>query len=135
MPRFDLKSVNLQYMLVCRANGTNKLSTKHLMFQVSIFSYFCNFIKKYKNELKQFLQRIQGVIRREPKIECYAKEKGKTLPFFFYYFTTISSHFFDTNLYIFHKTAVQTIILRCWTDLNHNWFKRYDTKCKLGNTQ
>ena len=45
-------------------------------------------------------------------------------------FTTISSHFFDNFLYIFHKTEVQTVILRCWTGLNHNWFKSYDTKCK-----
>ena len=48
------------------------------------------------------------------------------------HFTTISSHFFDNCLYIFHKTELQTVILRCWTDLNHNWFKSYDTKRKWG---
>ena len=40
--------------------------------------------------------------------------------------------YFDNYLYIFHKTKLQTVILRCWTDLNHNWFKSYDTKCKWG---
>ena len=34
-------------------------------------------------------------------------------------FPTISSQFFA----IFHKTEVLTVILRCWTGLNHNWFK------------
>ena len=29
---------------------------------------------------------------------------------------------------IFHKTEVQTGILRCWRGLNLNWFKSYDTK-------
>ena len=28
-------------------------------------------------------------------------------------FSTISGHFFDNSLYIFHKTEVQTVILRC----------------------
>ena len=43
-------------------------------------------------------------------------------------FTTISSHFFANN--IFHKTEVQTVILRCWTGLKPNWFKSYDTNEK-----
>ena len=35
------KSVNLQYItLGCLDDGTNKLSTKHLMFQVLFFLYF-----------------------------------------------------------------------------------------------
>ena len=35
----------------------------------------------------------------------------------FDHFTMISSHFFDTYLYIFHKTEDQMVILRCWTGL------------------
>ena len=45
-------------------------------------------------------------------------------------FTTASSHFFAYYMNIFHKTEVQTVILRCWMCLYLNWFKRYDTKCK-----
>ena len=45
-------------------------------------------------------------------------------------FTTISSYFFANYINIFHKTEVQTVILRCWMGLNLNWFKSYDTKCK-----
>ena len=33
-------------------------------------------------------------------------------------------------MFIFHKTEVQTVILKCLTSLNTNWFKSYDTKCK-----
>ena len=32
--------------------------------------------------------------------------------------------------YILHKAEVQTIILRCWTILNHDWYNSYDSKCK-----
>ena len=31
---------------------------------------------------------------------------------------------------IFHKTEVQTVILRCWTDLYLNWFKSNDRNPK-----
>ena len=44
-------------------------------------------------------------------------------------FTTISCHFFA--IHIFYKTEVQTVILRCLTCLNLNWFKNYDSKCKF----
>ena len=32
---------------------------------------------------------------------------------------------------IFHKTEIQTVILRCLTGRNLDWLKTYDTKCKL----
>ena len=40
--------------------------------------------------------------------------------------TTISSHFFAYSTNIFHKTEIQTVILRCSTGLNFHWFKSYD---------
>ena len=43
---------------------------------------------------------------------------------------TISSRFSANYFYISHKTEVQTVICRCWTSLNLNWFKSYDTKHK-----
>ena len=42
----------------------------------------------------------------------------------------ISGHFFAICMFIFHKTEVQTVILRCLTSLTLNWYKRYDKKCK-----
>jgi hypothetical protein len=45
-------------------------------------------------------------------------------------FTTISGHSFANCISIFHKTEVQTIILRSLTGLNLNWLKSYVTKCK-----
>ena len=35
--------------------------------------------------------------------------------------------FFANYISIFHKTEFQTIILRCCTGLDHNWFKSCDT--------
>ena len=32
---------------------------------------------------------------------------------------------------IFHKTEVQTVILRCLTGLKLNWFNSYGLKCSL----
>ena len=33
-------------------------------------------------------------------------------------------------MFIFHKTEVQTVILRCLMGLNLNWLKSYDKECK-----
>ena len=38
--------------------------------------------------------------------------------------------FFAICMFIFHKTEVQTVILKCLTGLNLDWFKSYDTKRK-----
>ena len=46
------------------------------------------------------------------------------------HFMTISSRFFANYFDIFHKTEVQTVILRWWTGLNLNWLKSYDTNRK-----
>ena len=49
-------------------------------------------------------------------------------------FTTISGHFFPICMFIFHKTKVQMVILRCLTCLYLNWFKSYDTKLQKQKT-
>ena len=41
----------------------------------------------------------------------------------------VSGHFFAVRIFIFHKTEVQTVILRCLMGLNCNWFKRYGLRC------
>ena len=50
-------------------------------------------------------------------------------------FTTTSGHFFANYMSIFHKTEVQTVILRCWTVLYINWLKSYDKNEKHAKTQ
>ena len=42
-------------------------------------------------------------------------------------FTTISGHFFANYIKIFHKTEIQTVILRCLVCLNLNWIKSNNT--------
>ena len=42
----------------------------------------------------------------------------------------LSGLFFAVCMFIFHKTEVLTVILRCLTGLTHDWFKSYDTKRK-----
>jgi hypothetical protein len=44
------------------------------------------------------------------------------------HFATTSSHLFANCMFIFHKTEVQTVILRCLTGLNLDWFKSYDLR-------
>ena len=43
---------------------------------------------------------------------------------------TIFGHCFANCMFIFHKTEVQTVILRCLMSLNLNWYKSYDKKHK-----
>ena len=38
--------------------------------------------------------------------------------------------FFANCMLIFHKTEIQTVILRCLTSLNPSWYKSYDTEFK-----
>ena len=42
---------------------------------------------------------------------------------------TVSGHFFAICIFIFHKTEAHTVILRCTTGLNLNWFKSYGLRC------
>ena len=46
------------------------------------------------------------------------------------WYTTVFDHFFAKCIFIFHKAEVQTVSLRCLTDLNPYLFKSYDTKSK-----
>ena len=48
---------------------------------------------------------------------------------FYNCYKTVSGHFFATCVFIFHKTEVQTVILRCLMGLNCNWFKSYGLRC------
>ena len=45
-------------------------------------------------------------------------------------FMTISGRFSTSCMFIFHKKEVQTVILRCLTSLNIDWFKNYGLRCK-----
>ena len=42
----------------------------------------------------------------------------------------VSGHFFAVCIFIFHKTEVQTVILRCLMGLYLNLFKSYGLKCR-----
>ena len=42
----------------------------------------------------------------------------------------LSGHFFAICIFIFHKTEVQTVILRCLMGLYLNWLKSYGLKCR-----
>ena len=64
--------------------------------------------------------------RIRDKVKTYSKWNWKS----FCCFRTSSGHFFANYMNIFHKTEVQTVILRCLTGLKLNWLKSYDTKCK-----
>ena len=38
--------------------------------------------------------------------------------------------FFANYIFVFHKTEIQTVILRCLVNLNLNWYKSFDKKQK-----
>ena len=50
------------------------------------------------------------------------------------HFKTIYGNFFANYMFIFHKTKIQTVILRCLTITNLNFYKSYDTKHKSAKT-
>ena len=42
------------------------------------------------------------------------------------HFKTVSCHFFTNYIKIFHRTEIETVILRCLVCLNYNWIKSND---------
>ena len=46
------------------------------------------------------------------------------------HFMTISGRVPANYMFIFHKTEVQTVILRCLMGLNLDWFKSYGLRCR-----
>ena len=60
-------------------------------------------------------------------IDCSEIKENDKWPFYDHF-----PPFFLATTYmtIFHKTEVQTVILRCLTGLNLDWFKSYDSKYK-----
>ena len=40
----------------------------------------------------------------------------------------MSGHSFANYMFIFHKTEIQTVLLKCLRSLNLNWYKAYDKK-------
>ena len=42
---------------------------------------------------------------------------------------TIYGQFLANCMFIFHKTEVQTVILRCLTGLHLDWFRHYGLRC------
>ena len=45
--------------------------------------------------------------------------------------TTFSGHFFAICVFIFNKTEVVTVVLRCLMGLNLDWDKSYGLRCSL----
>ena len=44
---------------------------------------------------------------------------------------SLSCHFLANCMFIFDKTEVQIVILRCLAGLNLDWFKNYGLRCSL----
>ena len=53
----------------------------------------------------------------------FGRKKIENLSFKNGHFTTISGHLFGNYINIFHKTEIQTVILRCLVCKNCNWIK------------
>ena len=58
------------------------------------------------------------------KSNIYSESKQMTITNA--HFTTILGHFSANCMFVFHKTEVQTVILRCLMGLNLDWLKIFD---------
>ena len=76
--------------------------------------------------------KIYGLWCKWRPCACLANfQKIATDKWSFYY---TSGHFFAKYVLIFHKTEIQTVILKCLKILNLNWYNSYDTKHKNAKT-
>ena len=72
------------------------------------------------------LFKIYGLRCSERPCECSVNSKNVATdkwPFYDHVWP-----FFAKYMVIFHKTEIQTVILRCFMSLNLTWYKSYDTK-------
>ena len=77
--------------------------------------------------------KIYGLRCSERPFECLVNSKNVATdkwPFYDHVWP-----FFAKYMVIFHKTEIQTVILRCLTSLNLNWFQRYDEKHKKSKNE
>ena len=63
------------------------------------------------------------------RLQAKMKSDRKRMLLFNNCYKIVSGYFFAIGIFIFHKTEVQTVILRCLTGLNYNWFKSYGLRC------
>ena len=61
-----------------------------------------------------------------PGVFNFVRKINEKLPLINGHFMTLSGHFSASYIEIFHKTEVQTVILRCLVCLNLNWIKSYN---------
>ena len=119
------------------------------------YPYFNLHLKLFLFESLQLTQKINLSIFSQYAIIPIFKNSALILfvPYFFFQFLLIDNHIMTDNMYqqehiypriwsgglwsifwqllfIFHKTKIQTVILRCLMGLNMNWLKNYDTKFK-----
>ena len=85
-----------------------------------------NSICKYFSILKQ----VAACIEKSPKKLPIDLSMKKETTLRVGHFTTISGHFFANCMFIFHKTEVQMVILRCLTGLHLDWFRHYGLRCR-----
>ena len=81
------------------------------------------------NVSKSQLNQFYDINYKCPWLVCFSileEKKIKNIYFKKGHFSTISCHFFGNYIDIFHKTEIQTVILRCLVCLNLNWIKSYD---------
>ena len=105
----------------------------HCLCWTNTFSIACVYsifwMKYYAHLPKKLAFRNWSHVQRGPSVMWYSDRKWKIL--INDCCRTLSGHFFAICMFIFHKTEVLKVILRCLTGLNYDWFKSYDTRRKI----
>ena len=79
-----------------------------------------------KFQLDQNLWHQSQIVLTSTNVFQFWKKKIENLSYKNGYFITISGHFFGNYINIFHKTEIQTVILRCLVCKNLYWIKSYN---------
>ena len=138
--KFHFMQVLIPFRILFRKKQRQDVKEKKYLVICSIFFFFEIWVvfkvRTFWVELTIWKKNLShGIVhllskRIEANSDCYGKDRMFYASFAFCWFSTISSQFFAIYICIFHKTEVQTVILRCLPGLNSNWFKNYDIKGK-----
>ena len=114
--------VSWKVSLLLRGHSSTTLTTFWPFFWPPTFA--CWYL--WRNFFTVKRENLQTV---ETSYATYLKSDRKRMLLFNNCYKIVSGHFFAICIFIFHKTEVQTVILRCLTGLNYNWFKSYGLRC------
>ena len=125
-------------LCIIQNSSFRSLTNQCMSYQGHSCQKFFFYFNDIQGQLKEIIKRKQNPVWNQTYwlewtfwnyiFRGWGDKKYTDKLLFYNYF---KPNFRHLHLHIFHKTEVQTVILRRWMGLYLNWVKSYDTKCNF----